>query len=208
MSTSAVSRPRRAAHLGPERRRPQVLDAALEIALTDGIGAVSVGSVAQRLGVTRPVVYACFGDRVEILKALLLREEAALVGDALNALPRQRPNATEADFVDGMQALLGVVATRLDSWRLLLDSDPDPAVAEHFARARTMLAAALERRLRPTFVDWGIEDLERKLPVLIEFFLSTCEGAIRSLIHQGSSWSPAQLGEFIGQVSYRAMRHA
>lgn len=69
----------RAAHLGPERRRPQVLDAALAIAVSDGIAAVTIGAVAQRLKVTRPVVYSCFPDRVELLRALLERELALLV---------------------------------------------------------------------------------------------------------------------------------
>ena len=48
----------RAAHLGPERRRPQVLDAALKIAVERGSHAVSMEAVAQSMGVTKPVVYA------------------------------------------------------------------------------------------------------------------------------------------------------
>lgn len=209
MSTAVAARGGgRAAHLGPERRRPQVLDAAMAIAVTDGIAAVSFGSIAQRLGVSRPVVYACFSDRVSLLRALLEREEAALVEDALAALPKQRPNATEADFVDGFQSLLAKVSEKLDAWRLVLVSDPDPAVAEHFRTARRTMAAAVEHTIRPTLTDWGVQDLERKLPVLVEFFLSTCEGAVRSLLQDGSAWPPAQLGEFIGQAVYRAMRRA
>lgn len=209
MSTAVAARGGgRAAHLGPERRRPQVLDAAMAIAVTDGIAAVSFGSIAQRLGVSRPVVYACFSDRVTLLRALLEREEAALVEDALAALPKQRPNATEADFVDGFQSLLAKVSEKLDAWRLVLVSDPDPAVAEHFRTARRAMAAAVEHTIRPTLTDWGVQDLERKLPVLVEFFLSTCEGAVRSLLQEGSAWTPAQLGEFIGQAVYRAMRQA
>lgn len=209
MSTAVDARTGgRAAHLGPERRRPQVLDAAMAIAVTDGIAAVSFGSVAQRLGVSRPVVYACFPDRVGLLQALLEREEAALINGALAALPHGRPNATEADFVDGFQGLLATVSEKLDAWRLVLVSDPDPAVAEHFRRARRMMAAAVEQTIRPTLTVWGVDDLERKLPVLVEFFLSTCESAVRSLLQEGSAWTPAQLGEFIGQAVYRAMRQA
>lgn len=204
---TAVSRGR-AAHLGPERRRPQVLDAALAIAVDGGISAISIGSVAARLGVTRPVVYACYPDRVALIKALLEREEEALLSGALAAMPHHRPNATEADFVEGFQELLCSVAGNLPAWRLLLDSDPDPAVVEHFGRARRTVAAALTRRLHPTLVDWGIEDLDRKLPVLVEFFISTCEGAVRSLLQQETVWSPVELGSFVGPAVYRAMRHA
>lgn len=208
VSTATTQQSGRAAHLGPERRRPQVLDAALQIAVTDGIAAISVGSVAKHLGVTRPVVYACYRDRVAIIRALLEREEQELLADAVAALPTRRPNATKADFVDGMQALLAAVSAKLDAWRLVLASDPDPAVAEHFARARRAMADAVEGRLRPTFTDWGIDELERKTPVLVELFMSACEGAVRSLLREGNTWTPADLGEFIGQAVYRAMRHA
>ena len=64
----------RAAHLGPDRRRPQILDAALTLALENGIGAVTLSAVASQLGVSRPVVYSCFGDRVELFEALLARK--------------------------------------------------------------------------------------------------------------------------------------
>ena len=74
MSTKAPARKPRAAHLGPDRRRPLVLDTALRIAVEDGIGSVSIVSVASAMGVTRPVVYACFDDRVALLDALLNRE--------------------------------------------------------------------------------------------------------------------------------------
>ena len=43
------------AHLSvPDRRRPLVLDTALRIAVEDGIGSVSIVSVASAMGVTRP----------------------------------------------------------------------------------------------------------------------------------------------------------
>ena len=55
----------RAEHLGPERRRPQVLDTALEIAAEHGVANVTMALVAERMEVTRPVVYACYSGRGE-----------------------------------------------------------------------------------------------------------------------------------------------
>ncbi len=40
--------------MGPERRRPQILDAALQIAAESGTAAVTIGAVAKHLGVTGP----------------------------------------------------------------------------------------------------------------------------------------------------------
>lgn len=194
----------RAAHLGPEKRRPQILDAALAIAVQDGVGAVTVGAVADRLAVTRPVVYANFADRVQLLDELLERESSALLADALGALRSAHGDTPEAAFVAGYQALLGVVAGRPDPWRLVLLSQPDPAVSHRFARARATLSAAAAAQLRPVLHARGTAELDRKLPVLVELFASSCEAALRSLLSHPDAWAPAELGELYGRAMWRA----
>ena len=96
----------RAAHLGPERRRPQVLDAALAISLEEGVGEVTIGAIAKRLEVTRPVVYACFADRVEIITALLERETGRLRDALVTALRSARGDGPDDAFVTGIRVAL------------------------------------------------------------------------------------------------------
>lgn len=120
----------------PERRRPQVLDTALQIAADDGVAAVTIAAVADRMKVTRPVVYACFADRVELIEALLRREEDLMLAGVMAALPRRRVEADEAVFVEGFRALLHTATARPDAWRLLY-GNPDPAVASSFGRGRS-----------------------------------------------------------------------
>jgi len=209
MAVGTVESRSRAAHLGPERRRPQVLDAALAIAIERGVPAVTIGAVAERLDVTRPVVYSCFADRVELLHALLDRENAILLKQATAALPDDRPEGDEAVFVAGFQALLAAVDRRPDSWRLMMSADPNPAVAEHFQHGRAAIANQFAKLLRPTLKHWGTTDRHQKLPVLVEQFMSACEGAVRTLLHDTDhDWSPEKLGEFIGSAVYRAFRAA
>src|SRR5579875_316685 len=88
----AVAERERAAHLGPDRRRPEVLDAALALIVEDGVDAVTMGALADRLGVTRPVVYACYPGRSAVLEALLAREQQRLLAEVLRALPRTPPS--------------------------------------------------------------------------------------------------------------------
>ncbi len=155
MGSESVVRPRqRAQHLGPERRRPQVLDTALRIAVEDGIAAVTVAAVAERMSVTRPVIYACFADRVELIDALIQREEGYLLDGIVATLPRRRVEADEEVFVEGFRALLETVATRPDTWKLLY-GNPDPAVANSFGRGRALAVTRCTRRLRPTLRAWG-----------------------------------------------------
>lgn len=198
----------RAAHLGPERRRPQVLDAALDIAAEEGVGAISVAAVAQRLGVTRPVVYACYPDRVAMIRALVDREQDRMLTGTLAALPPRDVTAPEEVFVAGFQALLTTVAAHPTSWRVVFDSAPDAAVAAYFGQARRLVAAQFERLIVPTLRAWGTTDVEAKLPVLVELFMSSGEAAVRSLLAGGSTWTPETLGEFVGKAVHRAMRDA
>jgi AcrR family transcriptional regulator len=199
---------RRAAHLGPERRRPQVLDAALAIAVEQGVAAVTIGAVAHRMNVTRPVVYACFADRVELIEALLQREEDHLLGGALGALPDRDADAPESVFVEGYQDFLAAVAARPDAWRLVFTGEPDPPLANRFARTRAELIDRATQLIAPSLRRWGTPDAERKLPILVELFISAGEAAARALLREDNTWGPDELGEFVGRAVYRAFKEA
>ena len=75
---------------GPARRE-RLLDAAAEIVLDQGVGAVTMDGVAARNGVNRAIAYRYFADRDDLLAALLDREyhrQTALIAEGLG------PNAT------------------------------------------------------------------------------------------------------------------
>src|SRR4051812_15133925 len=116
----AVKR-QRAEHLGPERRRPLVLDAALPLFLDHGYGGTSIDMIAEAAKVTRPVIYDCFPNKEELFRALLEHEEGRLLERLLAALP-QDPDFedTEALLTESFTAFLEVAAAIPDSWRLLL----------------------------------------------------------------------------------------
>ncbi|ALG85081.1 TetR/AcrR family transcriptional regulator [Gordonia phthalatica] len=200
----------RAKHLGPERRRPQILDVALEIAAESGVSAVTIVAIAERMNVTRPVVYAGFPGRAEILQALIAREERYL-GEALAVILRDRDVAApESVFVEGFQSLLSAVQARPQGWRLLYGS-PDADVMDLFGRGRRVVVERCSQLLAPTLASWGVDDAAAKLPVLVEFWVSAGESAVRTLLAQDPDthvWSPDRLGAFVGQAVYRGLRHA
>src|SRR5438034_7999818 len=92
----APRRRERAAHLGPERRRPLVLDAAFELFLEHGYDGTSMDAVARAAGVTKPVVYDCFASKEELFTALLQREEARVLEQIAAALPHRADLADPA----------------------------------------------------------------------------------------------------------------
>ncbi|GAA2382545.1 TetR/AcrR family transcriptional regulator [Gordonia cholesterolivorans] len=198
----------RAEHLGPERRRPQILDAALDIAVSEGVSAVTVASVAERLRVTRPVIYACFANRVDMIAELVQREEGRLRESMTTVLRRRAVDADATVFIDGFRALLNTVAEQPKTWRLVYGS-PDSEVAEFFGRGRADAVARCTDLLRPTLAAWGMPeaDIDKKLYPLVELWVSASEGAVRSLLAD-SRWAPDELAEFLGESVYHALRTA
>ncbi|MFM9378816.1 TetR/AcrR family transcriptional regulator [Gordonia sp. VNK21] len=201
----------RAEHLGPARRRPQILDTALQIACDEGISAVTVAAVAARLEVTRPVVYSCFPGRTEILSALIDREEMYLGQAMAEILQKRRVNADEDVFIEGFQVLLAAAAHRPESWKLLY-GDPDTEVIDLFGRGRAMIVDRCATLLRPTLEVWGTDHPDVKLPILVDLWVSAGESAVRTLLGLDgvprTQLDPEELGRLVGAAVYRALRDA
>lgn len=199
----------RAAHLGPERRRPQVLDAALNIAVEHGLSMVSMESVAKALGVTRPVIYACYASREEMIGALLDREESRLFDSVTSALPgTPQFGAAEQWMTAGFQALLKAVADNALSWKLVLAADNDRSAVERYGQARQRVAEQVRRLMEPMLTARGVEQVGRKLPVLVEVFMSLGDGAVRSMLADEQQWSPEELGAYVAKVTIGAFSRA
>ena len=67
--------------------------------------------------------------------------------------------------------------------------------------AAQWLAPALQRW-------WQMDDLDRKLPVITELFMSSCEAAVRLLLDKDNDWSIDALATFFGACMCRAFRGA
>ncbi len=96
---------KRAAHLGPERRRPEVLNAALELFLESGYQGTSMEAVARAAGVTKPVVYACFDSKDELFRSLLAREEKRILGEIQAAFEGIDLSDPETTLIEGFTEL-------------------------------------------------------------------------------------------------------
>src|SRR5687768_2696668 len=93
-ATHGEEKRERAAHLGPERRRPLILDAALKLFVKQGYHGTSMEAIAKAAEVTKPVVYDCYAGKEELFEALLKREERRLLEAVGAAFP------TELDLSD------------------------------------------------------------------------------------------------------------
>lgn len=88
MSSNPESDPRPRRRLSREERQRQLLDTAWRLVREEGTEALTLGRLAERAGVTKPVVYDHFGTRGGLLAALYREFDArqtALMDAALQA---------------------------------------------------------------------------------------------------------------------------
>lgn len=201
---------RRAAHLGPERRRPQVLDAALELFLERGYDGTSMQAVADQAGVTKPVVYACFPSKDALFRALLAREETRILGEIQAAFEGTELSDPESTLIEGYTGFLRAVASSPEVYRLIFlgEGGGNAAVARRIQRGREAQIDALTVLAR----GWlelregrrGGRDVEATARLLGYTIAALAESGARLLLSESSDWTPETLGRELGRLAAAA----
>jgi AcrR family transcriptional regulator len=123
----------------PGARRRQLLDEAARILTEQGIERLQITDVAERAGVSRPLVYRQFPTRNALVRALL-EDFAALVDERFHrALLRALPGTVESITTAFVQASCDAIEQRgAGPWQLLDARGTDPELSrlgrEIFAR--------------------------------------------------------------------------
>ena len=142
---------KRAEYLGPERRRPLVLDAALEIFAGGGFADASMQAIADRAGVSKAVLYDCFpGGKQEIYYALVERGEQTFMEHMAGVLLRTENLSVEESLRIGLRAFLEYAEIYPHSFRVIFGDagTRDPEVARRAERAREQVVSAIRERTR------------------------------------------------------------
>jgi AcrR family transcriptional regulator len=207
-SPSRVRRAR-AAHLGPERRRPLILDAALEVYVERGYRGTSMQAVADAAGVTKPVVYECYPNKDELLLALLDREERRLLDAITESLPTNLiSDNVEAVLAAGLTAFLAGAGQAPNSWRVVFDSGwgSGSVVAERIRRVRQTVVGQLRELVHQYMVVGEVDDIDRKAPVVAELIASVSESCARMLVLERHPWTAAELATYVARLLARGLR--
>ncbi|HUK70148.1 MAG TPA: TetR/AcrR family transcriptional regulator [Streptosporangiaceae bacterium] len=159
MTATPDARPRGTRLPRPARRR-QLLSAAQEVFVSQGYHAAAMDEIAERAGVSKPVLYQHFPGKLELYLALLdesVDQLAANLHDALASTTenKQRVTATFGAFFD-------FVAGEGESFRLVFESDlsNEPAVRARLERIFQTCAEMISQVIRE---DAGISDVEAHL---------------------------------------------
>jgi AcrR family transcriptional regulator len=203
----------RAAHLGPERRRPQILDVAFELFLERGYRATSMQQIAQAAGVSKPVVYACFAGKAELYGALLDREEQRMLGQLGAALAAgAQPGDVLGTLTAGFTAMLQAVLDTPAGYRIALlgGGTVDEVIGTRIQRGREGQIAAIALIAR----EWMREIMpppraDAAAQFVGQTLVALGEAGARILLTEPELWTPATLGRSLATLAaggYAALR--
>jgi AcrR family transcriptional regulator len=171
-------------------RRRQLLDAAMAVFVARGYHAAAMDEIAERAGVSKPVLYQHFPGKQDLYLALLDESVDRLVEAVTGAIRstadnRQRVNATFA-------AYFGYVAEHSGTFKLVFESDftSEPAVRAKLEDANRICADLISKVIQE---DAGLADDEAYLlsigllgmaQVSARYWLSTTDSIPREAAEQ------------------------
>ena len=129
-------------------RRAQLLDAALDVFVAQGYHAAAMDDIAERAGVSKPVLYQHFPGKLELYLALLDASCGAVVEAVRAALASTEDNKERVAAT--MQAFYTYVANDKAAFRLVFESDltSEQAVRDRIERMTTESATAIAAVIR------------------------------------------------------------
>jgi AcrR family transcriptional regulator len=208
--TTPQPRRKRAAHLGPERRRPLVLDAAHDLFLANGFDATSMDAIAAAAGVSKPVVYDCFASKDELFTAMLDREEERVLRETEAALRTHGGSADpEGALIRGFEAFLTAVSESPDIYRVVFlgEGGGNEVVAARIARGmerQAALAATIAQRWVDALTELEGEEADATARLLGQTIVGIAQVGARTLLRDPDHWTPATLAEKLGRMVWAA----
>jgi AcrR family transcriptional regulator len=148
--SSAAASPRR---LPRAERERQILDVAHSRFAADGYAGVTMDGVAAEVGVTKPLLYAYWGNKERIYLACLERDADRLV-DTVAAAVGSAPTPAEATEV-GLRSFFDFVSSQSGAFRVLFDEtlptggEIAQRVTEHRERLTSLVAETLLGQFAP-----------------------------------------------------------
>jgi AcrR family transcriptional regulator len=109
-------------------RRAQLLESALEVFVAQGYHSAAMDDIAERAGVSKPVLYQHFPGKMELYLALLEQSSDRIIHETRRALASTQDNKMRV--VATMQVFYEYVADAQGAFRLVFESDltNEPAV--------------------------------------------------------------------------------
>ncbi len=182
-------------------RRAQLLEAAQEVFVSSGYHAAAMDEIADRAGVSKPVLYQHFPGKMELYLALLDDANEQLTEAVLGAL---QGATTEAErVVATMDAYFEFVSRDRTPYRLVFESDlvNDPDVKERLDAVERALAAAIAPLMRQ-----NTEYSEAEAHLLATAMVGMGQQSARFWQSQGERIPRQRAVHLVAALAYRGVR--
>ena len=181
---------KRAERLGPEVRRPLILDAAYDVFLENGYDGASMSTIAERAGVTKPVIYDSFANKDELFDALRDRERDRIMSAATAAMPEAPHIQLEETVIAGLGAFLEYVRAEPEAFRMIVLGEG--ASGEASLRIQSRRSEFIET-VAAIIDDWGREPGERPstgVELIAHTLVGAAEGIARAIMAEPDRYDP------------------
>jgi AcrR family transcriptional regulator len=150
----------RPARLPRSARRKQLLEAAQEVFVAQGYHAAAMDDIAERAGVSKPVLYQHFPGKLELYLALLDTHSDAIVAKVRAAMSASTDNKLRV--AGAMTAYFDFVDHDSEAFRLVFESDlrNEPAVRERVERVERGCVEAITETI---MADTGVSRARAEL---------------------------------------------
>ncbi|HZZ52463.1 MAG TPA: TetR/AcrR family transcriptional regulator [Pseudonocardia sp.] len=201
-SDASAGNVQRGARLSRDARRVQLLGAARDVFAAHGYHAAAMDDIADRAGVSKPVLYQHFPSKLELYQALLTTYVEELTGTLRGALVEITDN--EQRVRAAISAYFDFVASDGESFRLVFESDlrGEPEAAELVNKALTdcvdLVTDAVTR-------DAGLDQNRARL--LAVGLVGLSQVTARYWLDAGKSVPQEEAVELMSRLAWRGLAH-
>jgi AcrR family transcriptional regulator len=183
------------------QRRAQLLDAALGVFVAQGYHAAAMDDIAERAGVSKPVLYQHFPGKLDLYLALLDTAADQVIDDTRRALESTHDNRQRVEAAMGV--FYDYVASETGAFRLVFESDltSEPAVRQQIdrvtAQCATMIAAVIHD-------DTGLPDEASRL--LAVSLVGMAQVSARFWLAEGGTIDRGDAARLVSALAWRGIR--
>jgi AcrR family transcriptional regulator len=195
----------RGGRLPRRERRVQLLDSALDVFVAQGYHAAAMDDIADRAGVSKPVLYQHFPGKLDLYLALLDAACDQVIVNCRQALSSTHDNKTRV--AAAMAAFYSYVADERGAFRLVFESDltSEASVRAQVERVTTECAAMIADVIHD---DTGLPAEQSRL--LAVSLVGMAQVSARFWISESGSrsggLSQAQAVELVSGLAWRGIR--
>ena len=199
--TTTRDRAVRGVRLPRRARRAQLLSAALEVFVAQGYHAAAMDDIAERAGVSKPVLYQHFPGKLDLYLALLDESCDTIISAAAQALESTEDNKLRVTAT--MHAFYDYVSSAEGAFRLVFESDltNEPAVRARVERVTVECAKLIAHVIAD---DTGLSEEQSQL--LAVSLVGMAQVSARFWLQEPGTIDQAEAASLVAGLAWRGIR--